>query len=143
MNNLYQISNAKIPRNLLTYLTSSSVLSMYFLIQSLLIHPSRTILESKRNSLQRSWPCDFQRLIVLTLNPNFSEETKESCPFFFKIERYGNFPTFVISSYLYLLGMWGADKIKSSLRIGVSKFISRELIILEFTGLKLYNNFPL
>ena len=115
INNLYHISNAKIPKNLFTYFTSNSEESICFWIHSLFIHPSFTTLESQRNSLHNEWPWEFQRLIVLTLNPNFSEETKESCPFFFKIERNGNFPTFVISSYLYLLGMWGADKIKSSL----------------------------
>ena len=100
MNNLYQISNARIPRNLLTYFTSRSEESMCFWIQSLFIHPSFTTLESVRKFLQIEWPCDFHKLIVLTLNPNFSDETSESWPLFFKIERRGNFPMFEISSYL-------------------------------------------
>ena len=45
INNLYHISRANKPRNLFTYFTSRSELSICFLIQSLFIQESFTILE--------------------------------------------------------------------------------------------------
>ena len=58
---LCHTSHANNPKNLFTYFTLRSGLSMYFVIHSLFIQPALTSSELSKNSLHKSWPCVFQR----------------------------------------------------------------------------------